>query len=353
MATHQSFKLTGESRALAFSADGKLIIIGGYDGGFKVFDTDKKKVIYKTKLKGPKSDIDIRHIGISFDNKYAAFSALWKVFVMSLETGEIVWEFEYSEAERMSSSPFCFFNRSSKLVIPNGDKLLIFDMGTRQSQYIDLPEGAGWTDCLAISPDDTLVAYKSNNDEHSIFITYHVHRVALDDRVFIYDTKNGALHKTLPIPSPPVKGFQVTHSQYMKFISDTTLLIQRKAYGLSCFDVDIGTELFTHQWKDIVNFDFLGCTLRNPQISDNGKYILFNKETPLPERLPNEKVIPIPEGLEYVLFDLAEYRILYRHPQKIGESPAAFHFATQRLAYTKSEWDENDRRTEHLYIYQI
>ena len=80
MEKETSYKLVGYNSIIDFSADAKLIIIGGYDGSFKVFDTTQNKICCKTKLKGSSSDINIRHQDISFDNKYAAFSALWKVF---------------------------------------------------------------------------------------------------------------------------------------------------------------------------------------------------------------------------------------------------------------------------------
>ncbi|MDR1897793.1 MAG: hypothetical protein LBR10_13490 [Prevotellaceae bacterium] len=344
----KSYKLTGYNSTIDFSADAKYIIIGGYDGGFKVFDTANNKICCKTKLKGAKSDIDILHTGSSFDNKYAAFSALWKIFVMDLQKGEIIWEFEFSKAERRTSSPFCFFNKSSKIVIPNGDNLLIYNIETQQSQYIKLPDGAGWTDCLTVSPDDALVAYKSCNDEHSIFITYKTYYTALDDRVFIYNTTNGKLHKTINVPYPQQVRGQISISKYMKFVDNDTLLIQRKAFGLSWFNINTGVEKFTHTWEQIIGLKPINCSLRNLQISDNGRYILFNKETPDPKRLPDEWVIPIPDGLEYILYDIAESKILFRH--KNGESPATFHFETQQFAFIKTEYDENFRCLQYLCI---
>ena len=135
----------------------------------------------------------------------------------------------------------------------------------------------------------------------------------------------------------------------MKFVNNDTLLIQRKAFGLSCFDVNTGVEKFTNTWKQITGLEPpKGHALRNLQISDNGRYMLFNKETPDPKRLPNEWVIPIPDGLEYILYDTAENKILYRY--KNGEYPAAFHFETQQFAFIKTEHDENYRRSQYLCI---
>ena len=42
-----AYKLTGYNSLVDFSADAKYIIISGYDGGFKVFDTTKAKFVAK------------------------------------------------------------------------------------------------------------------------------------------------------------------------------------------------------------------------------------------------------------------------------------------------------------------
>ena len=56
-------KLTGCNSLLDFSDDAKYILISCYDGGFKLFDCAQNKICFKTKVKGPKSDIDIRRGG--------------------------------------------------------------------------------------------------------------------------------------------------------------------------------------------------------------------------------------------------------------------------------------------------
>ena len=350
MENTRSYKLAGYNSVIAFSADARYILIGGYDGGFKVFDTSDNKIRCKFKLKGPKSDIDIRHMGISHDNRYVAFSALWKVFLMDMQKEEIIWEFEFSKAERRTSSPFCFFNTSLKLAIPNGSNMLIYDIEAKRSEHIELPTGAGWTDCLAVSPDDSLVAYKSCNGEHEVFAMLKKHHEPLDDKVFVYDAKNGKLKNTIKVPYPSVRGAQISISGIMKFVSAKTLLVQRKATGLSYFNADTGAEEYARAWKDIIGVKTI-YSFRDATISADGRCVLFNKETPTEIRPDGSWVIPIPEGLEYVLLDVEANKILYR--QKSGEDPATFHFETKRLAHIKREYDENHRRTDYLCVVDI
>ena len=341
------FKLTGYNSVIDFSADARFIIIGSYDGSFKVFDTANNKIYCKTKLKGPKRDIDIRHIGISFDNKYAAFSALGKVFLMNIEQKAIVWEYEYSRAERVMTTPFCFFNQSLRLLIPDGDCLLIYDIENRDLHNIILPDGAGFTDCIAVNPSNTRIAYKSLNDSWDIRLdrkgnvtSYsNEYKEDMSDRIFIYDTASGQLQKTIHVPYPPQKSY----SKYMKFVDNETLLIQRQAFGLSYFDVNTKIEKLTRKWEEILGFNPSSYLMRNIKISDDGRYLFFNKE------IPNSKQWL--DDLEYILLDMAENKILFR--KKMRENPAVFHFSTKQFAYIKHERDENYYRTDYLCIGEI
>ncbi len=163
MDNEKRIKLTGENIRVDYSSDGNYIIIGGYDGGVKIFDVSEEKICCKTKLKGSKNEINVCSIGMSCDNKYAAFSAQKKVFVMDISRKEIIWEFAFSPQERTYSSKFCFFHQSNQLVVPDGDRLLVHDIETGGNRYISLPEGAGRTDCLAVNPSDSYIAYKSGN----------------------------------------------------------------------------------------------------------------------------------------------------------------------------------------------
>jgi WD40 repeat protein len=250
------FKLTGYNNLVDFSGDGKYILISGYDGGFKVFDTAQNKICLKTKLKGPKSAVDIRHHGIGFDNGVVAFSALGKVFVMDIARNGAVWEFEYSKAERVTGGVFLFFNRSLRLAVPNGDTLLIHDLETGASRSIALPFGAGWTDCVAISPDDKLIAYKSGNGPHDIrldnsgAILSTDNNDALNDKIFIYDIATGKCVQTLSVPYPNVHGSRMSLSGNMIFMDNEIVLINRNPALFSVFHIITGEEYTLVDWRE-------------------------------------------------------------------------------------------------------
>jgi WD40 repeat protein len=359
----KSFKLTGYGCVIDYSFDGKYILIGDYDGGFKLYDVEKNTLHFKMpKLKGPKNDIEIRNIGISPDNKYAAFSALWKVFVLDAAQKKIIWEYEYSRAERMTSRPFCFFHHTPRLLIADGDSLLLHDIETNQSRRITLPEGAGWTDCIAISPDDTRIAYKSCNGPHDIRLDRQGNVLpkndennnVLDDKVFLYDTATGALLKILNVPYQNINGHQISLSGNMGFPDGKTLLILRKALGLTWFDLASGKELFTRTWEDMQFFSAKAeYRDRDLKLSTCSRYILFNKLAPVPDpaRPPEQWGYRLPDCYEYVLYDSKENEVLYR--AKLGEAPASFHITTKQFAYIKTERDEAYHATRYLVSGEI
>ena len=356
------YKLTGYNSVIDFSADAKYIIISGYDGGFKVFDTTQNKICCKTKLKGSSNDIIIRYQGISFENKYVAFSALGKVFVMDIARKEIIWEYEYSKAERMMTVPFCFFNQSSRLLIPDGDRLLVYDIEHEKSHNIALPDGAGWTDCIAVSPNDTHIAYKSGNGSYDIrldregnILSYtNEYKEDLSGSVFIYDVATGKCLKILETPYPPIRAMQIALSGNMKFVDDETILIYRKAFGFSCFNIKSGIETHAIKWH---KKGFLSRSFGKAKIYAKDRFVLFNNETPDPKTIKYngdiavEYTVPIPDGLEYILYDTKEDKVIYR--QKNGEQPTAFHPETKQFAYIKREYDENYKRTDYLCIREI
>jgi WD40 repeat protein len=357
-----AYKLTGRNSIIDFSADAKHIIIGGYDGGFKVFDTTQSKICCKTKLKGSSNDVIIRHQDISINNKHVAFSALGKVFVMDILKKEIIWEYEYSKAERVMTVSFCFFNQSSRLVIPDGDSLLIYDIENRKSYNIALPDGAGWTDCIAVSPNDSHIAYKSCNDSYDIRLDRNgiitsksnEYKEDMSDKIFIYDIVAGKCLNVINVPYPPIQAMQIAISGQMKFIDDETILINRKTIGFSCFNIKSGNETSSINWKK-KGFEF--GIFKEAKIYANGRFVLFNNATPDSKTIKYkgniaiEYTIPIPEGLEYILYDTKEDKIIYQ--QKNGESPAAFHSETKQFAYLKREWDENYKCTDYLCIRKI
>ena len=333
MEKEKIFRLTGTSRIVDFSADGSLIIIGDHDGGFKVYDIARNVINCKTRLKGPRSDLVINNQDISSDNRYAAFSCLHKVFVMDISKKEVIREFDFSGEERQASVPFCLFRQSPQLLIPNGDNLLIHHIDTDESRSITLPGGAGWTDCVAVSPDDALVAYKSNND-------------GLDDRIFIYDARTGKHQYTIMVPYPSVRGRQVFICRNIRFVDNDTLLVLRKGIGLSYFRISTGSEILTRTWDDM-GFKSVH-SFWDAKISVDAHEVLFRAETPDPG-YPDEWYVNVADGYEYVLYDIIHNKILFR--TRLGESPACFHLPSGQLASIKTEYGKG--RSRYLVIEEM
>ncbi|NDV95704.1 hypothetical protein D0T84_12375 [Dysgonomonas sp. 521] len=323
------FKLTGQTNIITYSSDGSLIIISDYDGGFKIYDVKKEKLIFKTKIKGKKSDIIIHYHDISCDNRFAAFSCDFKVFIVDIAKKEIIKEISYSkEIERQATSPFCFFRTSAKIAIPNGGELIIYDIETENSIRIKLPSGAGWTDCLATNANDTIIAYKSNNDE-------------LRDKVYIYDLADGKLLNTVKVPYPI--GYRQEYiCRDIRFVDEKTFVILRKAFGISHFDADSGKEVQTITW-DTMGFRTVHAFWESA-ILDDCRYILFYKETNTAND-PDEWHVD-PEEVELILYDSGEKKIV--SVKKTGMCPASFYVPDKRLAYVKKVYDENYKISRFL-----
>lgn len=357
-----SYKLTGNNTLVDFSADAHYIIISGYDGGFKIFDTLQNGIYYRTRLKGSKSDINIRNQAISPDKKYAGFSALNKIFVVDVSQKEIIREYEYSKEERTLSSTFCFFHHSPRIAFPDGEYLWIHDIETGCSHCIALPHGAGMTDCIAIDPTDKIIAYKSSNGVNDIRLDREGNIVStenneeLRDKVYIFEIETGKCLKILSVPYPHVWGAQTYLSRTMKFVDMETVLIWRKGYGFSYFNIRTGAEMRTIDWH---KKGFVCGEFEKAKIYAGDRFILFNNATPDSGsivfddsgRIVKSYSLPIPEGLEYILYDTQEDRVIYQ--QKIGEASATFHPETKQFAWIKREYDENYKRSEYLCIREL
>ncbi len=359
------FKVTGYNENLEISPDGRYLLIGGYDGGFKVFDREQSKICCKTKLKGPKSGSAIRHLAMSYDSKYAAFSAQKKVYVMDIAKKEIIWEFAFSPQERCYSTAFCFFHHSQKLVIPDGDRLLIHDIETAQDRFIPLPEGAGATDCLALNPSDTHIAYKSGNGvwdlrmdrEGNILSDCNDPSDDLSDKIYVYELATGICSLILQVPYPRIRAIQVNLSRFMRFVDDTTVMISRKTIGFSYFNSTTGDEIGLLDWKK-KGFEFAAFQFDHPQLYCNGRFVLFNNATPDPDTIKRDEngvakeyAIDCPDGWEWVLYDIKEDKYVWR--KKLGQSPVVFHPDTKAICYIIHERDDNDKRTDYLCICDI
>ena len=170
---------------------------------------------------------------------------------MDIAKKEVIWEFEFSVAERMLTVPFCFFNHSSQLIMPDGDRLL-YDIETEKSHNIILPEGAGHTDCIAVSPNDTHIAYKSMNGSYDLRfdregnITSYTneYKENMSDKVFIYDIATGKCVKTINVLCPPNRVTQniTLVSRAMQFVDNETIVINRRPVAFSYYNIQSGKE---------------------------------------------------------------------------------------------------------------
>jgi len=329
----QNFKITGTPETIDISGDGSYIIMGTYEGSFQIYGLEEKKLLFKTKIKGTRSHLPIKNQGISFDNRYFAFSCLFKVFIVDFHSKEIIKEIDYSQNdERQSSISFCFFNTQNKIAIPNGGQLLIYDIEKENMDTISLPQYAGQTNQIAINTDDTVIAYKSRSE-------------SFEDKLYLIDLKKKQPNKTIPLPYPQSRGNQL-YMCCLKFISEQQLVVLRKGIGFSYFDITSGKEIKTITWGDL-GFRSLhdyDCS----RISDDGKYLLIRKEMPNRQGQDiydiDEWIINLPEGKEYVIYDTGQKKIIHTFTHDV--SPANFHIETSLLAYIKTDYSgEKTQRT--------
>lgn len=319
----RKFKITGYPSMLRFSADGNYIMVGTYEGGVQIFNLQQDKVLFKVRLKGPKHDLPIHYCAISFDNRYFAFSCLFKIFVIDLQQKEIVKEFDYAkDLELQASVSFSFFNRQNSLVYPNGKKLVIYNFETAESVDIALSEQAGLTNELAINQTDDLIAYKSWND-------------SLKDSLSIIDLKTMS-STALALP------YKKSHHQLfmckLQFTDDDTLVVFRKGLGFSYFDLRSKIEKHHITWEDL-GFRSVHNYLHT-QVSGDGRYLLIHREKPDKEDL-DAWYVDVPDGMDYVIFDTNTNRIIYTLPKY--ESVATFDMKHRLFAFMESEEESKNK----------
>jgi len=312
----KEFKLTGtgNNNIVNFSRDGSMVAIGAADGAVKIYDLKDDRLLVKTKIKGPKREIIISYQDLSYSQKYFAFSCLHKVYILDLSKKEIIKDIEYAREEKKFTTPFSFFGKADKLVVPDGLRLQLYSIETDASSYIDLPQGCGHTECISVSEDDKLVAYKSGNPKW-------------EDKLFIFNMDSGAQQAMIDLPYDYIPGKQM-YAAYTKFISGDRVAVLRRSKGLSYFDAHTGKEIRTITWEEM-GFRGLG-SFHYTKMSSDGRYLFFKKENPDNYDLEHWSV-PYPGGCEYVLYDTEAGKIIYniKNENRGGD----FHMETGQVAY--------------------
>lgn len=331
----KTIKLTGKNSIVKFSKDGSLVAVGAYDGGFKVFDVDSEKSVFKTKIKGPKRNVIIHNIDLSFDNKYGAFSCLSKVYVVDFLTQKIIKEVDYDlKLERQLTVPFCFFNQTNKLAIPNGKEILLYDIDTAEKTSISLFEGTGTTEMIAISPNDQYLAYKSMH-----------HKIC--DQLFIYNIAKKELLQTIDLPYEYIPAQQM-FACHFRFVENEMIGVMRQSYGFSVFDIQTGKENKAVTWNTM-GFRSMGSY--NYRISKNGRYLLINKETSsnVDDNLQDWSISG--ENCVFVVYDTKALQIIYS--VKNGTRSADFNMEKNVLVIQHYDWEQENRNRQTLKIFEI
>lgn len=328
-------KLTGSNSIIKFSDDGTLIAVGAYDGGFKVFDVSAEKAIFKTKIKGPKREVMIHNIAISFDNQYCAFSCLSKVYIVELASKQIIKELLYDvKLERQATIPFCFFNQAHAVAIPNGEEIILYTINEDKTIVLPLFEGTGTTEMLAISPDDQYLAYKSMN-----------HKIC--DKLFIYKLADKKLLNTIELPYEYVPGKQM-FACHFKFVGKERVAVMRQSYGLSIFDVQTAEELKAVTWETM---GFRSMGNHRYRISNDGRYLLINKEQ---SRNGDDNLVEwsvSDDNCVFVVYDTERSEIVYS--VKNGLRSADFNMRTGLIAIQHYDWEQEKRNRQSLKIFAM
>jgi|GEM_PF-1221894 len=325
------YTLTGKPNIIQISKDGNYTMVCGYDGSVKIFGTREDKLLYKTKIKGASHYLPIHHSDISIDNRYFAFSCLFKVFVIDLQQKQIIKEYEYPKDEELVASiSFCFYHREPKILVPHGRVLRIYGLDSDTVAEIALLDGAAVTDRIAISLDDEIIAYKSWND-------------LFKAKLLLIDSRTGTIG-TVALP------YQHSHSQLfmcgLQFTTDGRLVVMRKGLGFSYFDAKSGAEIHTITWDDI-GFRSLH-NYGHSKISTSGRYLLIHKENPEKNDI-NEWYVDQPDGMEHVIYDTETRAVIYC--LKKNANAAAFNIEHNRFAYIAS--DNEDSKRKELVIRSI
>lgn len=312
-------KLTGNNNIVAFSRDGDLVGVGGYDGSYKICSLSMNKVLFKTKVKGPRNDVIIWHQSISHSQRYFAFSCLRKVFVIDLETKSLIKEIPFSEEEHKHTVSFSFFGESDRLVIPNGRNLILYCITDDTYNEILLPEGSSESSGIAVSADDRYIAYKSENYK-------------LREKIFVFD-----LHEANNLTEINISGHDCRGHTYLRFISGNKLVALNAKTSEICF-----FEIPSGELSKTITFEEIGFirSYWSFEISEDGRFIFSKNATPEKDRLPRDFVISIPEGLENLIYDIELKKIIYR--QKHGASGSSMHMETKQYAYLEKKYKNPD-----------
>jgi len=314
-------KITGTNQIVTLSPKGDLVAIGGYDGSFKIYDTQSQKLIFKDKVKGSVREVPIFKQGFSFDSRFYAFSCLHKVFIVDLIESKIIKEIVFDEKERMYSISFAFFHNSNKLIIPDGYKLIVYDIDLNVADHFELFEGAGSTKDLVISKDDKYFAYKSSN--HSIC-----------DKQYIYDFEKKEVKTIIELPYEYIPGQQMFES-YAKFISTDEIAIMRIENRISYFNFKTG-ELV----KELLfsSLDYKLANFSKMKISNKGNIVLLGLDEQ--QQLGN-----------YLLFDLEKQMEVYKN--KLDCLNCDFSIENNLIVQIKRIWLKGTQKNEFLTIDKI
>ena len=145
-------------------------------------------------------------------------------------------------------------------------------------------------------------------------------------------------------------------SGVMEFVDNETLLISRKEFGFSYFNIKTGIETHSINWQ---KKGFAFGQFEKAKIYANGRFVLFNNITPDPEfttyderqnRFTSFAYNPF-EGLEYILYDIEEDKVIHR--QKNAEYATAFHPDTMQFVYIDRKHDEKNKLADYLCILDI
>ena len=302
--------LPGNPRLVTFSESGRLIGVGGYDGRALVIDAATGKTVCKHVVRARKNDLPILHHRFSDDDRYYGFSCASRVVVLDIEAGQLKKEIAISTAEAGTAVPFVF---------DRGASLIMADAGTIMRHALDAPEhevlfkiehGASST-ALELDPTAQLIAYKCTAERWSA-------------KALLFDLKQRALRE-IELPYEYVPGQQMSNAK-LRFLESGTLAVLRKSHGLSHFDPQTLREISMLSWSDL-GFRAL-FSFPESQLTRGG-LLLVNAES---SRVPDlaHWQVPIPEGLEWTLYDVAERRIILR--VKNGARDLTVHPGTRRLA---------------------
>jgi hypothetical protein len=308
--------LAGRAAGVTFSPTGRFVAVAGYDGRVQLVEADTGRIVFKHAVKGSKRDLPIHHHAFREDERLYAFSCLRRVFVVDIPHARLVAEVDVDEGERLLSVPFVLDPCSDSILLGRAPHVVRRPFDGGADEVLFTSPHSGLAEDIAVDASGRFIAFKRGTGPDGAFVMLHERATATT--------------RALPVPYEYVPGRAMSEVR-LRFTTDArTLLVLSKTGGCLRFDVRSAQREERISWEELGFRTLHG--FRASRFAEDGRYLLVNAERSTSPELATWSV-PIPEGLRWVLYDLAARETVLVEAN--GEGSADVHALSSRWAFIR------------------